>query len=315
MYGFARTCCFALFQTSQPLYKDWARLPHDLCGLLQKCLADDPKDRPADFTEILDSLTRRAQPEKAARKPGKSKPILELEGNEAAILDDFCAADALKKMAEKLQKEKKERADEVAWRKAVELWFAAKSQPDNPSLQTGSSKANLIINEGRALPLPSQPDGSPIAIKDWFLGQGLDADLAGRIAANEKIHTEEETVTLDLGRLLAGSADQRAVAEKLIRLALDRLLPLIAGIHFTDGGQQFAALVSEHCSPAEQALCQQTESLGQIPDGLLERAASYCETPEQLSQLLTLLKPTIYLSHIKYSGSFDRVTEALLREQ
>src|SRR5262249_9678088 len=133
IFGFAKTCCFALFQTPEPLPKQWGQLPHHLSELLEQCLAPAPKDRPGSFTEVLERMTPRAKPEKEAKKAPK-KPVVELRGDEAAALDDLCALDALAKLMEKYQKDKKDLAERHGRARALQLWFDGKARPDNPSL-------------------------------------------------------------------------------------------------------------------------------------------------------------------------------------
>ncbi len=58
VYGFARTLCFALFQTPQPLPRHWRSLPPALAELLEACLEEDPKRRPADLAPVLEGLDR-----------------------------------------------------------------------------------------------------------------------------------------------------------------------------------------------------------------------------------------------------------------
>jgi Protein kinase domain len=57
VYGFAKTCSFALFQTTQPLFKHWQSLPLPLAQLLEKCLEEDPKKRPQSFAAVLKTLS------------------------------------------------------------------------------------------------------------------------------------------------------------------------------------------------------------------------------------------------------------------
>jgi len=57
IYGFAKTCSFALFQTTQPLFKHWQSLPLPLAQLLEKCLEEDPKKRPQTFAAVLKALS------------------------------------------------------------------------------------------------------------------------------------------------------------------------------------------------------------------------------------------------------------------
>ncbi len=56
IYGFGRTCSFALFQTTQPLFKHWQSVPLPLAQLLENCLEEDPKKRPPTFGAVLKSL-------------------------------------------------------------------------------------------------------------------------------------------------------------------------------------------------------------------------------------------------------------------
>jgi serine/threonine protein kinase len=60
IYGFAKTCCYALFQTPQPTFQDWKRLPESLAEVLGACLHHAPKDRPADFSVLLPRLRPRS---------------------------------------------------------------------------------------------------------------------------------------------------------------------------------------------------------------------------------------------------------------
>lgn len=56
VYGFGKTCCYALFQTPQPTWQHWKLLAPPLAELLSKCLEEDPTQRPQDFTAVLSRL-------------------------------------------------------------------------------------------------------------------------------------------------------------------------------------------------------------------------------------------------------------------
>jgi serine/threonine protein kinase/cyclophilin family peptidyl-prolyl cis-trans isomerase len=58
VYGWAKTCCYTLFQTTQPLLKHWNSIPLPLARLLEKCLDEDPQARPATVGEVLAGLTQ-----------------------------------------------------------------------------------------------------------------------------------------------------------------------------------------------------------------------------------------------------------------
>lgn len=58
IYGFAKTCCYALFQTGQPRPQHWNRLPRPLVELLDSCLAVQPNERVACFADVIEHLQR-----------------------------------------------------------------------------------------------------------------------------------------------------------------------------------------------------------------------------------------------------------------
>ncbi len=57
IYSFAKTCCFALFQTTSPLLKHWKSLSPALAQLLEDCLNENPSERPATFGVVLQRLS------------------------------------------------------------------------------------------------------------------------------------------------------------------------------------------------------------------------------------------------------------------
>jgi formylglycine-generating enzyme required for sulfatase activity/serine/threonine protein kinase len=69
VYGFAKTCCYALFRTPQPLLSHWQSVPLPLAQLLERCLADDPAKRPQGFAEVLAALDALN-----AAQPAESQP-------------------------------------------------------------------------------------------------------------------------------------------------------------------------------------------------------------------------------------------------
>jgi uracil-DNA glycosylase family 4 len=58
IFGFGRTCCYALFQTPQPLMRHWRSLPADLAELLEACLEEKPEQRPQELGHVLAVLDR-----------------------------------------------------------------------------------------------------------------------------------------------------------------------------------------------------------------------------------------------------------------
>ncbi len=56
IYGWAKTCCYCMFKTPQPLLKHWNTLPILFADLLEKCLDEDHEKRPSDFNTVLNVL-------------------------------------------------------------------------------------------------------------------------------------------------------------------------------------------------------------------------------------------------------------------
>ncbi len=56
VYGLAKTCCYALFETAEPTFHDWKRLRPGWAELLGDCLNRSPDRRPADMRRLLDRL-------------------------------------------------------------------------------------------------------------------------------------------------------------------------------------------------------------------------------------------------------------------
>jgi WD40 repeat protein/tRNA A-37 threonylcarbamoyl transferase component Bud32 len=68
VYGWAKTCCFALFQTAQPLRTHWKQIPNSLADLLESCLTEDPFRRPESFTVILERIGRKREKSAGTRE-------------------------------------------------------------------------------------------------------------------------------------------------------------------------------------------------------------------------------------------------------
>jgi serine/threonine protein kinase len=58
VYGFGKTCCYALFKTANPLRKHWSQIPDALADLLEQCLHEQPAERLAGFDAVLAGLAK-----------------------------------------------------------------------------------------------------------------------------------------------------------------------------------------------------------------------------------------------------------------
>ncbi len=74
VYGFGRTCCYALFATPNPRPQHWQEVTPGLATLLGDCLAEDPAQRPAGFEVVLERLA------KARNMPSAKVPMSSAAG-------------------------------------------------------------------------------------------------------------------------------------------------------------------------------------------------------------------------------------------
>jgi tRNA A-37 threonylcarbamoyl transferase component Bud32 len=79
VYGFGKTCCYALFKTANPLRKHWSQLPDALADLLEQCLQEQPAERLAGFDAVLDGLTKLTGRPTAPATPVKPAPPSQAE--------------------------------------------------------------------------------------------------------------------------------------------------------------------------------------------------------------------------------------------
>jgi serine/threonine protein kinase len=96
VYGFARTCCYALFGTPHLSAEALEKLPRALSALLTQCLMEQPLERPADFDAVLAGLPpldtiRDVEP---PTQPTAPIPKEERQARSCEIGEDgFCSAE------------------------------------------------------------------------------------------------------------------------------------------------------------------------------------------------------------------------------
>jgi tetratricopeptide (TPR) repeat protein len=56
VYGFGKTCCYALFAVPHPTLRQWRTVPEPLAELLGDCVSEEWQERPRDFDTVLHRL-------------------------------------------------------------------------------------------------------------------------------------------------------------------------------------------------------------------------------------------------------------------
>ncbi len=70
VYGFGKTCCYALFQTPEPTLRHWQSIAPRLADLIGQCLERLPAGRPANFGDVLTRLAAAASRRAGRREAG-----------------------------------------------------------------------------------------------------------------------------------------------------------------------------------------------------------------------------------------------------
>jgi serine/threonine protein kinase len=106
VFGFGRTCLYALFQTPNISYTQWKEIEGPLADLLGPCVEEQPRRRPPNFEVVLRKLV-------ALRKPVEAVPALVTPvGAAEEVLEALPVAEALPEQSRKRRPEvRRNRAD------------------------------------------------------------------------------------------------------------------------------------------------------------------------------------------------------------
>ncbi len=92
VYGFGRTTYFALLGKPHPKRVDFDRLPKEWLTILEKCTEDEPRDRFADFSDVLAVLTTQCgqgQAREAAAKEEQEEQLAWLAAQEENTVEEY----------------------------------------------------------------------------------------------------------------------------------------------------------------------------------------------------------------------------------
>ena len=79
VYAFGKTCCYALFQTTEPRRRHWAEISEDLAEMLEKCIDENLEYRLPNFEPVLRVLE--------APNPLQTKPKNEKQTRQKAEVE------------------------------------------------------------------------------------------------------------------------------------------------------------------------------------------------------------------------------------
>jgi hypothetical protein len=165
---------------------------------------------------VLGRLLNKAKPVEApAAKKKSTKPIIELDGEEALAFDNFTSADSILKIAEGSQKAAKSTAESIVRAHYFQLCIEEGYKPENPQVITKSSKANYQVKHQNKLKRTAQPNGHVLTVEEHLRQLGFGDGVVSTIL--EKIVKEKQTLGLKkFTDLMDGNAAQKSVAEKIM---------------------------------------------------------------------------------------------------
>lgn len=259
-------------------------MPEDQIELLASCFEDSPEDRPATASALAEQL-REITGRKTKKPPKNQKPTLKLTEDEAKVFEHYAAAKAICEEAKEELDRHKDAAQELLWRKMLQLWVANKAKPENQVVKVSNGRVTgqVQIKETMKLDLPEDQD-----LRSTLLSAGFSRESVDRITRGE-VEMEEETSL----RTPSDLKKKPDLLEKIIKL------------------------LRKHLTPDEQAEAFKTTTEGVVKEGFLERALDYAGSEEELYKLLEIIKPTFTLASVSFKGDVEKAFKELhtLRDQ
>jgi serine/threonine protein kinase len=254
----------------------WARklkeqgMKKGLIDLLTACFEEDPADRPADAGEVLEQLRG------AAKSRSARKATLQLNETEARTFERFAAAKTIQEEARDEMDRQKEAAQEMLWRKMLQLWHKERAKPENPTIKVPGGHATGVaqIKEVLKVDLPADSD-----LTSALLAAGFSRECAERVASSE-VQAETELALRSPSELARSNPE---------------LLAKIKGV------------LQQHLTPAEQEEAFVKTVTSKVRKGFLERASDYACTEEELCRLFEVIRPQFSFTGVTYKGDLEKM--------
>ncbi|HXG10562.1 MAG TPA: serine/threonine-protein kinase, partial [Gemmataceae bacterium] len=238
--------------------------------LLASCFEDNPAHRPADAAQLAERLR-----EVGSRKRKTRKPTLQLDAGEAETFERFAAARAIYEEAKAGLDHYREAAQEMLWRKILQLWAQGGGKPDNQQIKVpgGRAAGQVQIKEVLKMDLPDDQ-----SIQTVLLNAGFSQECVERIVQSE-VTAETEVMLRSPAELAKTNPELAAKVRKVLQEAL---------------------------TPAEQEEAFVKTVTVKVKKGFLERATDYACSPEELARLFEIIRPQFTLTGVTYQGDLEK---------
>ena len=257
------------------------------------------KRKTQDANDLLGDLNNIAGDSKPKQEAPKAsdRPELTLLKETQELLAELSGVSAVEKIVTARKDALQEEFKTDAWEQFTESWYKAGGRPKNPSVNTkrhdGKPDCSGILQIKAQFKVNAPEDGKAV---DALIAVGFNKKLAEKIVeenVDEVVETGYRNFNdLVKGRYISGKGGRQWVDSTDIEKSAGTKL-----MKFTMG-QESEALTTEE---RQVALVQTTKTV--VKAGFMERAATYCEDVDELRALLTVIKPTTAMSHLKFAKS------------
>jgi hypothetical protein len=248
------------------------------------------KQKPEDLLAGLADTLEEGQTTETAR------PTLTTE---QALLERYAGLDAVMKLVKPAHAEAGDEFKAHSWAQFTDKWFTDKACPGNPRVEVkeGGKVQHTGLFQVKAAFKVQHVEGIESArgaVTQALVNAGFEPEKADEIF-DANVEVKVDTVMRPLNELVHGkwvsgkggkqfveaTAEEKAAAEKILKYL---------------AGKPAAKL-----TPAEVALVMTKQTSYVVKSGFMDRAHTYCEDATQLRALLTVIKPTLAVSGVKYA--------------
>lgn len=229
--------------------------------------------------DLLDALSNEAPAPAKKAGPKKVRPIITLTGDDGKQYDALCAADEIFKKAKQKVEATKETCTEIVKARLMELWYNNGAPIENPDIKGPYSTGIFQVKDQIKFNTAEPGEGETLqdAARAALVEAGLPEEVATQVA-NEEVILKPTVSLKSFNDLTAAGGASAEVAKKIMSFVVTSL------------------------TAAERQLVVEKKVEAVAKEGFLSRAASYCESAEELAALLLVLKPVYAHSSLKYTG-------------
>ena len=250
------------------------------------------KQKPDDLLGALNAQIGGDSKPKGKAKP--ARPELKLLEATQDLLIELAGITEVYNIVEQRKSVLSDEFKSQTWEQFTDHWFAVGSRPKNPKVQHEDSQGIFQLKAMFKVVVPEDGD-----VDDALKAAGFEEKVRDKIIEENVDHVTETGPRpfneLLHGHYISGEGGRQFIeANEVEQSAAKKILAFMTA----DGGKK----VSVEPLTAEERMAAITKSEKYVVKaGFMERAAAYCKNAAQLRALLTIIKPQVAVSHMKFA--------------